>query len=324
MTLEAGGVRRTGVTKGGPIERNEQRPAAPRRRLAVGAAGLLAAAGLSGCSAIGMLNALEPGGGTTVVHDVAFADGPKDKLDVYRPASAMGRAPLVVFIYGGGWDSGAKADYAFVGKALAARGYVTMTPDYRVYPDVRWPAFLQDNAKAVAWAKAHAADYGADPAKLFLAGHSAGAYNAMMLALDKRWLADVGMDPDRDVMGVVGLAGPYDFLPLRSDELKTIFGPPEGRPATQPVAYATANAPPIYVATDLGDKVVDPGNTNRLATRVRSVGGRVEERYYKGLNHALMVGAIAKPLRFLAPVLRDLSAFIDRTAAAPASGGPRS
>ena len=143
----------------------------------------------------------------------------------------------------------------------------------------------------------------------------------MMLALDKRWLAAVGMDPDRDVKGVVGLAGPYDFLPLRTDELRTIFGPPEGRPATQPIAYATAGAPPIYIATDLGDKVVDPGNTTRLADKVRSVGGRVEERYYKNLNHALMVGVIAAPIRFLAPVLRDLSAFIDKTAAEPRRTG---
>ena len=289
------------------------------RRIGVGVSGLVAMLGLSGCSAVGMLNALEPTHGATVSHDVAFAGGERGKLDVYRPRNATGGAPLVVFIYGGGWDSGSKADYAFVGNALAGRGYVTVVPDYRIYPQVRWPAFLEDNAKAVAWAKAHAADYGADPNKLFVAGHSAGAYNAMMLSLDGRWLRAVGLDPTRDVKGVVGLAGPYDFLPLQSDELKTIFGPPAGRPATQPVAYATAQAPPIYVATDLGDKIVDPGNTNRLAIKVRSVGGRVEERYYKHLNHALMVGVIAAPLRFLAPVLRDLSAFIDRTAAEPAA-----
>ncbi|CAN5159065.1 alpha/beta hydrolase [soil metagenome] len=287
----------------------------PRLRASIAA--LIAVTGLSGCSAVGVLNALEPKGGTTITHDVAFTSGDRGKLDVYRPAGAAGAATLVVFIYGGGWDTGAKADYGFVGNALASRGYVTVIPDYRIYPQVRWPAFLEDNAKAVAWAKAHAAEFGADPNKLFLAGHSAGAYDAMMLSLDKRWLAAVGIDPDRDVKGVVGLAGPYDFLPLKSDELKTIFGPPEGRPATQPIAYATASAPPIYIATDLGDKVVDPGNTTRLANKVRNVGGRVEERYYTRLNHALMVGVIAAPLRFLAPVLRDLSAFIDKTAAEP-------
>jgi acetyl esterase/lipase len=263
-----------------------------------------------------VLNALEPKGGTSVSRDLPFMEGARGRLDVYRPASANGRAPLVVFIYGGGWDSGRRQDYAFVGQALAAKGFVTVIPDYRVYPEVRWPAFLQDNARAVAWARAHAADYGADPAKLVLAGHSAGAYDAAMLAMDRRWLAAVSLDPRRDIRGVVGLAGPYDFLPLRSEELKTIFGPPEGRAATQPIAYADGANPPLFIATDTADKVVDPGNTTRLAKAVRAKGGPVEERYYKGLNHAILVGAIAAPLRFLAPVLSDMTAFITRVTGA--------
>ena len=265
---------------------------------------------LAGCSSVAVLNAVEPKAGLSITRDIAFAPGPRGGLDVYRPARADGRAPVVVFLYGGGWDSGRKADYDFVGAALASEGFVVVIPDYRIYPEARWPDFLQDNARAVAWAQARAGDYGGDPAKLFLMGHSAGAYDAVMLATDPRWLGAVGLDPGHDLKGVIGLAGPYDFLPLHSDELKTIFGPPDQRPDTQPINHVTGRAPPLFLATDVGDKVVDPGNTARMAARARAVGGRVETRDYTGLNHALMIGVVAAPLRFLGPVLADVSRFV--------------
>lgn len=269
---------------------------------------LAAALGLGACSTVGALNAATPGRGPAA-RDIAYGDGPRRTLDVYAPRRTP--APVVVFLYGGGWDTGAKADYAFAGKALAAQGYVAVIPDYRLYPEVRYPGFLEDSAQAVAWAKKHAAEYGGDPDRLVLMGHSAGAYNAAMLALDSRWLGAVGMDPKTDLKGMVGLAGPYDFLPLRSDRLKIIFGPEAQRPATQPVAYVDGGDPPLWLAHDAGDRVVDPGNMTRLAAAVRAKGGSVETKTYKGLNHALLVGTLAWPLRFLAPVLRDASAFID-------------
>jgi acetyl esterase/lipase len=139
-----------------------------------------------------------------------------------------------------------------------------------------------------------------------------------MLALDRRWLSEVGLDPDRDIAGAIGLAGPYDFLPVRTDELKDIFGPPEGRPATQPINHVEGSPPPLFLATDSADTVVDPGNTARLAAKVRSQGGEVDERAYKGLSHELMIGVFATPLRGLAPVRRDVAQFIRaRSAASP-------
>jgi acetyl esterase/lipase len=276
-----------------------------------GLAGSLASA-LSACSTVGVLNAVEPRFGVTTTRNLAYQPGARGGLDVYRSRQANGSAPVVVFIYGGGWDEGAKAQYAFIGDAFASKGFVTVIPDYRLYPEVRWPAFLQDNAKAVRWARDHAAEFGGDPHKLFLVGHSAGAYNAVMLSLDRRWLAAVGMDPRRDVSGTVGLAGPYDFLPLRSDELKAIFGPPDSRPATQPINYVDGEGPPLFLATDDRDKVVDPGNTTRLADKVREHGGRVETKTYSGLSHALLLGVVAAPLRFMAPVLKDVTRFIDQ------------
>ena len=257
-----------------------------------------------------LLNAVVPKAGVQITRDVAYAPGPRGGADIYRPLVATEPAPVVVFVYGGSWDSGERKDYTFVGTALAGKGLVAVIPDYRVYPEVRWPSFLEDNAKAVAWARDHAAEYGGDPHRLFLMGHSAGAYNVVELALDRRWLAAVGMEPQRDLRGVIGLAGPYDFLPLDSDELKVIFGPPEGRPATQPINHVDGRNPPLFLATDTADTVVRPGNTKRLAARVRAAGGPVETREYKGLSHELLVGAIATPLRLLAPVLRDVTEFI--------------
>lgn len=281
-------------------------------RLARPTALLAAAATLLGaCSGLAVLNAVEPSGGVATTLGVAYAPGPRGLLDVYRPAAARTPAPVVVFIYGGGWDSGRRLDYRFVGLSLARRGYVAVVPDYRLYPQVRWPAFLQDNALAVRWARDHAAEYGGDPARMVLMGHSAGAYDAVMLGLDRRWLGEVGMDPRRDLKGVVGLAGPYDFLPLDTDKLKDIFGPPEGRPATQPINHVSQDEPPLFLGVDLGDTVVRPGNTTRLAARARAAGAQVEVREYKGLSHPLLVGAIGAPLRFLAPVLADSAAFID-------------
>ncbi len=279
---------------------------------------LVLVAGLTAaCSPIKTLNALSPKGGISVIHDIAYGEGASRVLDVYAPADRKPGRPVVVFFYGGNWDSGKRADYAFVGAALARRGYVTAIPDYRLYPEVRYPAFLEDSAAAVRWARDHAAQYGGDPNRIVLMGHSAGAYNAAMLAVDRRWLATVDMDPRQDVKAVVGLAGPYDFLPLKAQRFKDIFGPEDQRPITQPINHVDGQAPPMWLATDLGDKAVDPGNTSRLAARIRKAGGTVEEHYYARLSHALMVGVIGSPLHFLSSVFRDATAFIDARAARP-------
>ena len=272
--------------------------------------------GLSGCAATTVLNTLEPKSGVVTTRDVAYAPGARHSADVYAPRKPAAQAPVVIFIYGGGWDTGDKAQYGFVGAALASHGYVTVIPDYRVYPVGHYPDFLQDCALAVRWVHDHAADYGGDPGRIFLMGHSAGAYNAAMLGLDGRWLGAVGLDPHRDIKGVVGLAGPYDFLPLNTDELRAIFGAAGQAPDSQPINHVDGVAPPMFLAHDLGDKVVYPRNTERLAAKIQTAGGEVQTRYYKGLSHALMIGVFAAPLRFMAPVFRDATQFIDAHAAA--------
>ncbi len=299
----------------------------------LGGMGLLLAAG---CSPARVLNDLAPR--RLVAEDVAYGDGPRRTLDVYAPDPALsaGPPPVVVFLYGGGWKDGSKAMYRFVGGALAQRGAVVVIPDYRLYPQVRYPDFLRDCAAAVRWACDNAASVAAlrqagrareTAGPVFLMGHSAGAYNAAMLAFDSRWLAAEGLAPRRALRGLVGLAGPYDFLPLHTAELASIFGGAD-RIDTQPITYAGTVGPPAFLAAGSTDTTVMPANTLRLAARIRAAGGFAEERIYPGVNHAEIIGAMAAPLRFLAPSLRDTLGFLgltrqDNTAEVrPADGSP--
>jgi acetyl esterase/lipase len=266
---------------------------------------------MSGCSPVAVLNALAPKTGITENRDVRYVPGDRHDLDIYVP-TGVGPAPVVVFIYGGGWKDGDKSQYRFVGAALAARGFLTVVPDYRLFPAVRFPVFLRDNAAAVAWVKTNIARYGGDPGRIFLMGHSAGAYNVAMLTLDKQWLGAAGLDPDRDIAGMIGLAGPYDFLPLHDPELEDIFGPAGDLRLSQPITFARGNAPPMLLAAGTADQTVLPRNTEHLAAAIRADGGSVEERTYPGVNHTGIIAAMAGVLRWMAPSMADVTGFLDR------------
>jgi acetyl esterase/lipase len=268
----------------------------------------LAAMLATACSPTTLLNAVAPRGGV-VTASASYAVGPRHGVDVYAPAEAQG-APVVVFIYGGGWKAGDRGMYRFLGATLAAAGIVCVVPDYRVWPEVASPVFVEDAAQAVGWARAHAAEHGGDPARLFLMGHSAGAQIVAMLALNPAFLAAVNMQPGRDLRGVIGLSGPYDFLPLESSTLKAIFGPEETRPASQPINFVTPGAPPMLLATGDDDTTVLPRNSLRLAARLRQAGNTAELHTYAGVGHAAIVGAFAAPLGFIAPVKQDVLRFI--------------
>jgi acetyl esterase/lipase len=285
--------------------------------------GVLMLSVLAACSPVTVLNALAPKAGITETLDVRYAPGDRHALDIYAP-KGENAAPVVVFIYGGGWKDGDKAEYRFVAAALAARGFLTVVPDYRLYPQVRFPAFIQDNAAAVAWIKANVARYGGDPHRIFLMGHSAGAYNVAMLTLDKQWLGADGLDPDRDIAGTVGLAGPYDFLPLHDPELEDIFAPAGDLRLSQPITFARGDAPPMFLAAGTADTTVFPRNTEHLAAAIRKDGGVVEERIYPGVNHTKIIGAMAGVLRWLAPSMADVTGFLDRYAGVRAADGASS
>jgi acetyl esterase/lipase len=267
---------------------------------------------VAGCSPLKSFDALVPKdrGGVRVASAMPYGEGPRQMLDVYAPrgAHAGDGHPVVVFFYGGSWSSGTRTGYAFVGKALAARGFVTIVPDYRLVPDVRYPAFVEDGAAAIRWAKRHVADYGGDPRRMVLAGHSAGAYIAAMLAVDPRWLG-----PDRAaVRGLIGLAGPYDFVPFDVDASRAAFGGwPDARD-TQPVTWAGAGDPPALLLLGREDRTVQARNSVSLAARLHAGGVPVDLRSYPKLGHVGMVTAIARPFRGRAPVLNDMAAFVDR------------
>jgi acetyl esterase/lipase len=262
------------------------------------------------CSPTAVLNALAPTRGVSVHRDIAYAAEPRQRLDIYAPDEGTEPArPIVVFFYGGSWESGDRSLYRFLGAELAARGIVTVIPDYRVYPEVRFPAFMHDAATATAWAHGHAGAFRGDPASLFLMGHSAGGQIATLLALDGEYLDADGLAP-RQIAGVIGLAGPYDFLPLRSATLKAIFGPEPQWPRSQPINYVRPGAPPMLLAAGSDDTIVDPGNATRLAARLRAAGDAVTETIYPRIGHEMLIGAFATPLAFAAPVRRDVLGFI--------------
>jgi acetyl esterase/lipase len=276
-------------------------------------AGLLPLLFAGGCTAAQLVDALTPHSGYRAVTGQAYADGDRHSLDLYLPDKPGASRPVVVFFYGGNWQSGDKAIYRFVGQALASRGFLVVIPDYRIYPASRYPDFLVDAAKAVSWTESHARSYGGDPGQLYLMGHSAGAYIAVMLTLNRHWLARDGLDADKTIKGTIGLAGPYDFLPLTDPALQAIFGPKAQWPATQPIAYARCCAPPLLLLTGDGDETVDPGNTARLASRIRAAGGNVTEKHYAGAGHLKIIGAMASPFRFAAPTLADTLDFLNRS-----------
>ena len=265
--------------------------------------GLLAA--LTGCSPAALLNTTVSRKGFTLEADIPYGANPRQKLDLYKPDTPRPDGKAVIFFYGGSWDSGAKGDYLFVGQALAALGITTIIPDYRVYPEVRYPAFLDDGAAATAWA---AQRVGVD--KLFVAGHSAGAYIAIMMVANTPYLAAAGVDRMKLPAGI-GIAGPYDFLPLTSRRLRDIFG--GDRRETQPIEYARAPLPPLLLLHGTADTTVKPFNSERLARAWRTAGGKAELKLYPDVDHIDIVGSFSELLRKRAPTLEDTISFIDRT-----------
>ena len=271
---------------------------------------LVAMGSADASGALSLYNAIVPveSGWKSAASDIAYGPVPRQNLDVYTPEPRKTAAPVVVIFYGGSWNSGRKEDYAFLGKTFAARGYVTIIADYRLVPEVRFPAFLQDGAKAIAWTREHAREYGGDPGRIFLLGHSAGAYNAAMLALDGRYLRAEGLAVET-IRGVAALAGPFDFLPLDVDSTVAAFGRARDPAETQPVNFVSRSAPAMFLATGEDDTTVKPRNTAALAAKLQAAGRPATVRTYPGVGHIGIMLALSQPFRNRAPVLNDVIAF---------------
>jgi acetyl esterase/lipase len=290
---------------------------------------LLGIAALTGaCTRLGFLAANTPTlfGGYTRIADLPYGADPRQRLDVYLPPSPAADTPalasprpMIVFWHGGRWSFGNKNEYRFVGAALAELGYVVVLPNYRHYPQVKMPGFMDDAARAAQWAWVHAPDYRADPQRFYLMGHSAGAHMAALLALDPHYLAGLG-EPIPRIEGVIGLSGPYDFLPLTEADTRDMFGPPALYPASQPINFVHPGAPSMLLVVGLSDTTVLPKNTLNFAAALGAAGVPVTLRTYPKLGHGDTVAALSLPARHRAPVLADIRTFVQggpkRTAAA--------
>ncbi len=273
----------------------------------------------SACTPVKILNSLVPETSYTLLSAKAYGTSNREKLDIYLPKTSSKEnaaqstnvlKKVVIFYYGGNWDSGNRADYKFVGEALSAQGFIVVIPDYRVYPEVLFPEFMADPASAAKWVKDNINQYGGNPNKVFLAGHSAGAHIAVMLALNAKYLAKQSLAPN-DFAGVIGLAGPYDFLPLKSDRLKTIFGAETEQWKSQPINFADGKNPPLLLAVGKKDGTVWPRNTYNLAKKIKENNGLVDVSEFANYSHVDMVAKLAKPLRGDGELLKAITVFIN-------------
>lgn len=287
-----------------------------RRKLALGGLALAAAVG-------GVLALTSPPrllswydrvtGGTSgarlVAEGVAFGTNGQ-RLDIWKPDGEAGTPlPVVIFWYGGGWAKGDRTSYAFAGRALAREGFLVVIPDYRKVPEIRFPAFLDDAAEAAAWTQNNIAQHGGDPTRIAFMGHSAGAYQAVMLALDAKRLTAAGADP-AGVKAAVGLSGPYDFYPFDKPRSIAAFSQWPRPEETQPITFARADAPAMLLVTSDGDETVRPKNANNLGAKLQRLGARAEVVNYGPLTHEEVVMALSVPFRAKGPVLADSVRFL--------------
>lgn len=248
---------------------------------------------------------------------LALADGhygplPAQRVEVIVPDTPAERPrPVVVFIPGGGWHSGVPGDFHFIGRTLAREGYVVVLIGYRLVPEGRFPAMLEDSALALAWTRDNVARFGGDPDRVVVMGHSAGAYNAAMLALERQWLGRVGVEDDF-IKGVIGLSGPYDFYPFTSDSARNAFGHVTDPATTQPIHFVRGDAPQLLLITGDIDTTVKPRNSEALAKALTAAGAPTRPVVLAGVDHSGTVMKLAAPFsrdrRVIEPVLAFLAA----------------
>ena len=258
----------------------------PFRSLAAALLALIA----TGCQSIGF--GIANAGVSAPAASVVYDRERNLSLDLYRPASpANGPAPVVVFLYGGSWRNGERGQYGFVGQRLAQSGVLAIVADYRTFPRTVFPGFVEDAAGAVAWARVHAGEHGGDPQRLYVAGHSAGAQIAALIGVDARYLAPHGMKP-RDLAGVIGLSGPYDFEIAGYED---VFGPEAQWPQAQPIRFVDGDEPPFLLVHGTGDRVVEAKDSQELADKLRNAGVRAELLWLPDAGHLAPLVAMYRP-----------------------------
>ncbi|PZO82323.1 MAG: esterase, partial [Micavibrio aeruginosavorus] len=242
--------------------------------------------------------------------DIAYGTEKWQKLDIYAPKNIEEKAPVIIFFYGGRWTFGEKEQYAFAALPFVEKGYIVVFPDYSKYPDVKFPAFVEDAAIATAWTYDNISRYNGDNGRLYLSGHSSGAHLAALVTADPRYLKRLGKDRSI-VTAFSGLAGPYDFIPEEND-LKDMFSPPENYPNMQVPTFIDGRQPPMQLLHGGDDEDVIQRNLDRLKARIEEKGGIVETRIYPGIDHKEIVGALSWVWQNKAPVREDMTNFFER------------
>lgn len=223
-----------------------------------------------------------------------YGADPAQRAELWRPVDGPTDKPLIVFIHGGGWNSGAPEDYRFVARTFGNLGYPVALVGYRLVPGGEFPAMLEDSAQGVAWAARAAPAHDIGDHGIVLMGHSAGAYNVLMLGLDPQWLGQADV-PQSEISGIVSLAGPTDFYPFTSDSARAAFGAADPIVQTQPITFARGDAPPILLLTGTEDTSVKPRNSRVLAEAITAKGGTAEKEEFAGMSHAGIIMALSKP-----------------------------
>lgn len=269
----------------------------------------LLAALVAGCSPLNVLDVLVPEGDYALSGGVPYGALPRQKLDIYKPPNGPATGPVVVFFYGGSWKSGERRQYRFVGEALTRRGLTVVVPDYRLYPDVTFPAFMNDAAQAVAWVRQNLRRPDGKPRPLFLAGHSAGAHIAALLTVDDRYLKDESLTRG-DICGVIGLAGPYVFDPNKYRSTRRVFAGLESTDIARPVRQISGETPPFLLLHGDDDSTVRASNTAEFATALRATGTFVQTQVFPEIGHSKILLSISEPFDDIAPVNRLIAGFV--------------
>lgn len=247
----------------------------------------------------------------TVTRDIAYGPLARQRLDLYAPdAAAKG---TIVYLYGGSWTSGDRRLYRFLGSALTRHGYALVVPDFRLYPQAVFPAFVEDAAMATAWTVANMPAHGAPASPLFLMGHSSGAHSATLLALDASYLRAHGLEPER-IAGVISLAGPLSFNPLEFDSTRPIFQSASDIARARPIKIVHNGSAPMLLLHGEPDTTVGAHNSRNFAEALNEAGGRARAIFYPNLGHIGVVSTFAWPLRWRASTLDDTVAFLDAIA----------
>jgi len=267
--------------------------------------------GIVGCSPLKAINFVSPKNGYHLYADIPYGEEERQKLDIYRPNNGKPPTAIIVFFYGGSWQRGHKSDYRFIAQTLTQQGFVVVIPDYRVYPEVKFPEFIHDGARAIVWTHNNSKDYLDHQLPIFVSGHSAGAHIAAMLNYDERYLVAANGDLNW-LSGLIGLAGPYDFLPITSPKLLKVFDTPESREAAQPIHFVDGSEAPALLIHGTNDKAVWPRNSINLAALVKKKSGQAETLILDGKNHASLVLAFSRGFRSRSQIVGRIGEFVTK------------